>query len=91
MAKVPVLKVKDSLHLLDLHYADKLQNGQRVNLLLPLKKASTRKRRWKFVRGTLQWDNFRNCECCGPFRRVSVLKADGTVVLLLDEWKGQFF
>jgi hypothetical protein len=90
---VKVRKVKESLALQDLVYKKELVSGQRVCLVLPLKKSSVRKRQFKMVRGTFVcgWDSL--CSCCVPFCGsfffARVEKADGSKIILVDEYNGK--
>jgi len=88
MAKPTVRKVGSSLALKDLYHARKVASGDRVCFLLPLRKSKQKKRRWKFVRGTLWLSYYTYCPCCGAFFKAEIEKADGTKVLLCDDYRG---
>ena len=86
MAKPKVVKVRDRWHLTDLVSAGKLSDGDRVCLSVP-KATQSKRKRWKFVKGTLRYSYRVYCECCGPELEAWVTKADGTKAVC---WSGRW-
>lgn len=88
MAKPKARKLRSSFEVQDLWYAGKLVDGEKVCLLLPLKKSRTLKGRFKFVRGVFRASHKTYCECCGPEFLAYLYKADGTKLCLAGGWRG---
>jgi hypothetical protein len=80
MAKPKVYKVADYWRLVDLVSALKVSDLDKVCFVVP-KQSSGRRKRWRFVKGTLRFYYKTYCECCGPELHAWVEKADGTKVV----------
>jgi hypothetical protein len=78
MAKPKVVKIADEWKLRDLFNAGKLEDGQKVNFVIP-KYSNGKRKKWEFCRGTLSIYYRTFCECCGPEFGAAVLDADGKI------------